>query len=198
MSWGGVTDDTPGVTNMTPPYIRKNQSIEPVNDPMQVADILKNTKAKKAPDQRIDVHWIHEVAELHQPGDPPVVLSAKARAMLKTLVKQVGAEEARNVVTGVVSNWPEFASYTKKAAGLKTVPSMPQVGFVVTHATEAVQFCANLPEGKEELPKAGSLTGAGGQPPTSGTTTQPAPKMPTLEDIEGVLGELDNDGHASS
>lgn len=125
--------------------INPDNSADPKEEPVKVADILAGAKLKKdvlhKPDSVFGLHhaWMTaRNAEYGKKYHPP--MTGKDKGLYKQLITKFGGEKAQKIVSRIIPRWIEFTKDVEQKAGIKTTPSEPVLPFLVKHVGIAIDM----------------------------------------------------------
>lgn len=135
--------------------------------------------------------WMTTMAEITGEFVPP--LNLKSKGQLKLFSKVCPPGKDGDVLSHALTNWLLFAESVKGTSGLKTVPSVPKLDFLLKHAAEAVLFWLSETQPQVLAPKPKPAA-----PPKSAMAPAPAKvteddKPATLEEVLKIFGGGDSD-----
>lgn len=131
---------------------------------------------------KLEKLWLTALAELT--GKFVAPLTSKDKGQLALIEKQCGSF-AEKMLPRVVKDWSAFADSVKASAGLKTIPAMPHIGFLLSQVAAAVMFCQTT-EDATNVPKIAKAAKPQAQVPTG-------PKKPSLEEVMKILSGDDDE-----
>lgn len=151
------------------------------------ADILHGFHQNKKDPKSLGMFWKSRKSLEYPVSD----LTKKEEGQLKRLQTLLTPETARQVVKLVIDDWVGFAHLTKAQFDLKSVPPVPDIGFVLKYRETALGLMAKM---VEAAPIVQSIAQAETPQPECVplTTVAPKPKPHVVSDAElaEILKEL--------
>lgn len=161
-------------------------------------DILKNFQAAKSgkpiPEKvspvQIELFWKKTVSQLEGVSFVKS-FTAVQLGQCKHLINSVGFSNVYGLLDCVLNNWIPFVKFVEQAAGIKTTPSVPDIGFLLKHSGHAMNFMAARVKSPSKAPvkteKKDDVPGLKGKKLFFGkktVTPEPAPVQSTAPEAE--------------